>query len=99
MSKSYNIAILYRTGQPGYASIMLTHKMYRTEYCQGWGKGGCLMCIIYLYLLLGLFKPYFLDELHERHKTIILSNVFCPPSAKLSIWSAVKSLWDPHLEQ
>jgi hypothetical protein len=54
------------------------------------GRQGFLLNVVYLY--------YFLDELHLLHKTIMFDRIFCPPSAKLNIWSAVRSFLLPHLE-
>lgn len=45
-----------------------------------------------------LFVYYFLDELHERHKTMTFESMLLPPLARDNIWSAVRSFLFPHLE-
>ena len=50
------------------------------------------------YRLLDYFVYYFLDELHERHKTITFESILLPPFARDNIWSAVRSFLFPHLE-
>lgn len=87
MSKSDNIAKLYRRGQPGSINKKHAQKKARTQVMpEGGPEGFCLN--LYFYPL---------ELLHFLHKTEMLSSVFNPPWAIDNMWSAVRSFVDPHL--